>query len=261
MVQYSPRPLTEEVNTPKRSLVLQLLLLLGVLTAILVLIYMLLGFGVDLLARYIPAGVERSVGELFSPGLCQNPDPDKTARVQSLLGELTPFLEEDDKRLDYQVCVEQSADVNAIALPGGRIVFFTGLLDLMESDSEVLFVLAHELGHFHHRDHLRKMGRGLLLLALSVSMLGQDNGITGLAMDLCLGVENAYSRGQERDADLYALDLLHRVTESTRGAVGFMEKLVRMEKHGKLLYYFATHPHPEDRLEYLREEIAARGWR
>ena len=45
--------------------------------------------------------------------------------------------------------------MNAVALPGGNIVVFAGLLKEIKSENELAMILGHELGHFAHRDHLR----------------------------------------------------------------------------------------------------------
>jgi Zn-dependent protease with chaperone function len=66
----------------------------------------------------------------------------------------------------------QSDAVNAMAVPGGKMVVFSGLLDSLSSTNGLMFVLAHEVGHFKNRDHLRLMGRGIVLSILAMLALG-----------------------------------------------------------------------------------------
>jgi len=68
-------------------------------------------------------------------------------------------------------------------------------------------VLAHELGHFANRDHLKGLGRGLILWIISAGILGQDNAITDLAGRSLIGVQMKFSQAQETKADLFALEL------------------------------------------------------
>jgi predicted Zn-dependent protease len=148
--------------------------------------------------------------------------------------------------------------VNAIAVPGGTIVVLSGLLDKVDSRAEIAFVLAHELGHFHHRDHLKGLGRALvaLVLVLSVTILGEDSPAAEFIFNSLGQVEMKFSRDQERAADLFAVNLLKKCYGSADGALDFMRKLARQEKRWKLFYYFSSHPHPGDRLEYMKKVIA-----
>ena len=262
MIHYVPKPLTEEVNVSKHSPLGQCALLLGVAAALIVLFYMFAGVLVDITAGYVPTSLEQRMGRLFDskfPSAGAETERDRTEHLQALLGRLTPYLpgagqKEHGERLDYTVAVFEDPTVNAAALPGGRIVFFSGLLDKLDTDDELMFVLAHELGHFHHHDHLRRMGRGMILLLVSSVLSSVGGEIPCLTANVVAGsMELAYSRKQERDADLFALDLLHKATGSYQGAMDFMRKLQTVEGTEDWLYFFATHPNPGDRLIYMRE--------
>ena len=61
----------------------------------------------------------------------------------------------------FHVYVTEVDDINAIALPGSNIIVFSGLLQNIQSENELVMVLGHELGHYAHKDHLRGLGRGL----------------------------------------------------------------------------------------------------
>jgi Zn-dependent protease with chaperone function len=63
-------------------------------------------------------------------------------------------------KFSYKVSVHDQATVNAVALPGGNIIVFKGLLTELKSENEVAMILAHELGHYAHRDHLHGIGQG-----------------------------------------------------------------------------------------------------
>ena len=253
--EYTPRPPLEEVNfTPPGSHLKQLgILVLGVLGIIAVL-YMLAGLAVNALAPYIPASVEISVGRLVEHALPVVENPGQSRRLNALLKTLLPHMGEEAERLPYRVVVSNDPTVNAVALPGGKIVVFTGLLDILDSDEEIVFVLAHELGHFAHRDHIKKLGRGVLALSLAIMLTGQDSWVSETVSSMALGVENTYSRGQEYRADEYALALLRKATGSDRAAFSFMDKVLGLDNTGPLFHYFATHPHPADRLRNLKNK-------
>ncbi|THB66255.1 MAG: hypothetical protein D6E12_10910 [Desulfovibrio sp.] len=257
MISYEPKPFTEEVNYTRKSPVVQLFKLLACLGALFVGVFILLGMSTDFLAGFVPVSWEKSIGEMYDSAFPVNMHDPRTRRLHGLLEQLTPHMEESDSRLTYSICVEDNSMVNAMALPGGRIVVFSGLLRELRSDQEILFVLAHELGHFHHRDHLRRLGRGLITLLISSMIPGPSGGSASGVVDVIANSMNmAYSRSQERDADLYALELLYKATGSTQGAEAFMRRLESMEPDLGLLYFFSTHPSPAERREYISEASA-----
>ncbi len=257
---YMQGKLTHNVNvsppTPLKSLVglvLGLVLALALLLAAIVLVS-------NFLAPYIPASVEERLGagiqEVFR---AEAVDDFRARRVERVLEQLLPYLSEDDRRLDYLPLVLEDEIFNALALPGGTIVVFTGLLDKVDHDAELAFVLSHELGHFHGRDHLRGMGLDLGIQLISMLLVGENSGTSELAMTAAKLMTLHYSRKQEKAADIFALELLAKAGEPLSGAVGFMEKIRDMDDRVRFEQYFSTHPHSSDRLLYLREEMGRLG--
>jgi Zn-dependent protease with chaperone function len=145
-------------------------------------------------------------------------------------------------------------------LPGNNIIITTALIEGLESENELAFVLAHELGHFANRDHLRGLGRGLVLLTISTILFGADSSVSQVLENSLQNVEMKFSQNQEKKADLFALRLLNERYGHVGGAIDFFEKLKKKEKGGRFLYFFATHPHSLERIRYLKQEIAARGY-
>ena len=143
---------------------------------------------------------------------------ERTAFLQGLADELRVCME-----MPYPItlAIAASPQINALALPGGHVVVFSGLIDGMSSENGLAFVLAHELAHFKHRDHLRGMGRGLVLVAASawsVAPLGTDlNADSGRQSRRC-----SYSQSREAAADAAALEL-----HCKYGDVGGAEELFR----------------------------------
>lgn len=176
-------------------------------------------------------------------------------RVRRVFATLTPYLSEVDQRLEYLPLVVDNEMFNAFALPGGTIVVFTGLLDEIDTDEELAFVLAHELGHFHGRDHLRGQGIQLGVGLLSLLLTGESSGANALAGSTVSLMRLQYSRAQEQAADLYAVNLLRKANLPTEGAVAFMEKTRGMDHRTTFESYFSTHPHTDDRLHYLKEAL------
>ena len=116
---------------------------------------------------------------------------------------------------------------NAYALPGGVLVVTSGLLDRIETENELAFVLGHELGHFAGRDHLRGLGRGLAIsTAWALLGLGGDQieHLAGLASAVSA---RHFDRSQESDADLFGLELLVAEYGHAAGTAGVFERVLR----------------------------------
>jgi Zn-dependent protease with chaperone function len=126
------------------------------------------------------------------------------------------------------VHVQRSDMFNAVTLPAGHIVVFTGLLENIDDENELAFVLAHELGHIHHRDHLKSMGRGIIFLMASTAMLGSDSTVSQVVSQSVNITDRQFSQTQEKDADRFALHLLsasyHHVGDSVTFFLGASAK-------------------------------------
>ena len=146
-----------------------------------------------------------------------------------------------------------------MALPGGLIIVTDGLLEQVESENELAFVLGHELGHYRNRDHLRALGRGVVLALLFTVTTGRDvSGIGITVSDLAL---RGFSRKQEIAADAFGLG----VVNAHYGHVNEAWRLFQRWDEGNddrldLAAYTSTHPQPADRIERLEELAWIEGW-
>ena len=160
---------------------------------------------------------------------------------------------------EFRVGVIEDAEPNALALPGGTIVVTRGLLDQVESENELAFVLGHEIGHFRNRDQLRQLGRSFALGLLLTAVAGEDGGM--LSSNVVEVTARRFSRQQEEAADLFALELLEAEYGNVADATRFFERLEKNDvRMGRVVGYFSTHPLSADRVEHLRAAAAAHGW-
>ena len=166
----------------------------------------------------------------------------------------------DNPSREYRVHIVPSEEANAFALPGGHIVFLSGLVKEAGSENELAMVLGHELGHYLERDHLQGLGRGLVLVFLSSLLFGADSPLASLTMALLGGAEMQFSQSQERQADEWGLKLLMEEYGHAGGATSFFRRMEEEEKGKELLYFFSTHPFPRERIEAMEEAILQRGY-
>ena len=152
--------------------------------------------------------------------------------------------------------VVQSAIPNAIALPGGRVYYFSALLDRATSQDEFAGVLAHEIGHVVHRHGLEQLISTAGTGALIGFILGD---MTGLSVAAGLGstlIDARFSRAAEREADAYAAALAQRLDFNPAGLADLIARVSEDDEFAKALALFNTHPLTEDRKSAL-EILAA----
>jgi Zn-dependent protease with chaperone function len=256
-VSYVPKlPERNDNVSPDHPLV-DLAWLLGAAALILVGLWWSLGLAVDYAVERLPPDFEQALAlKMEGPPPAEKPGA-RAVIAQAVLGELSKQLPQGV--YTHELTVADGDMINAFALPGGRIVLMKGLLDAVRSENELAMVLAHELGHYAHRDHLRGMGRGLVLSALAAVFLGSDSNVTGLLMDTMGLAQARHSRRQETAADLFGLELLQKTYGHVGGAAEFFERALKDEAYA--IGWLQTHPLSVERAQAVRAEAGRRGWR
>lgn len=130
---------------------------------------------------------------------------------------------------------------NAFALPDGTVIATDELVEVAKNDEEVLAVLAHEIGHVHHRHSLRMALESSTVVLLVSAYLGDVTQLTTLSASLPgIYAQAHYSRDHESEADTFALDYMKR---SGIPLQRFADILRSLQK--------ASGPDPERGLQYL----------
>ncbi len=156
----------------------------------------------------------------------------------------------------YSFHVAEDPAVNALAVPGGHVVVFTGLLRAAESAEEVAGVLAHEISHVERRHALRNLLHGLGWRAILNVALGDFSGGVWSNMAAELGALG-YGRNLELEADLEGLKLLRRAGIPAEGMGAFFERLAA--GGGPRVALLSTHPAGAERLAALRDALRKQG--
>jgi predicted Zn-dependent protease len=146
---------------------------------------------------------------------------------------------------------------NAFALPDGTIILTDRLILIAASDDEIMAILAHELGHLHHRHSLRQLLQDSITLLLVTSVTGDSSTLNNFAGALPRVVLSAkYSRDHEREADAFALTAL---TKAGIPSGAFLLIMNRIEQDTRRIYkenpppFLSTHPPTDERLETYRK--------
>lgn len=185
---------------------------------------------------------ETGFGEL---PFCENP------KGLAALAKIQSALEANaDLPVDITVHVLDHPMINAFALPGGTIVFFNGLLQASESQTEVAAVFAHEMGHVEARDPTRIALRSAGSIGVLGLLFGDFAGGTVVLFLTERLIQADYTREAEAGADVFAHDLLLRTGLPPSGIATFFERLQGENgDEAGLVQHFASHPALGNRIE------------
>lgn len=157
----------------------------------------------------------------------------------------------------WEVNLIGSKQINAFCMPGGKIAFFTGILDTLRlTDDEVAMVMGHEIAHAL-REHAReRMAKGQLT-ELGASVLGQVVGKGRYANAFHAGgnlLTLKFSRSEEADADLVGLDIAARAGFDPRAGVTLWQKMSVASK-GAPPQWLSTHPSGPARIKEIEKHL------
>jgi Zn-dependent protease with chaperone function len=165
----------------------------------------------DRIAQHLPASLEHSIGDhqmMMMEGTMMQPSRLPKAEQQRLrelfAGLQQPRGEKTAYRLEFR---DGNIGPNAFALPNGVIVMTDQLVRVAGNDHAVLAVLGHELGHVQHHHSLRGLVRAMGVGAVLQMWLGDVSSTLAAVPTMLLN--QSYSRDFERDADTYAIDMMH----------------------------------------------------
>ena len=218
--------------------------------------------GNSVFAKVVPAEkVERSAAQQYVQMLNQAEvkralapkDNAQVVRLRAIAQRLIPFaLDWNPRARDWQweVNLIGSSQINAFCMPGGKIAFYTGILEKLQlSDDEVAMVMGHEIAHAL-REHAReRMGKSAttniaarIAGAVASSYFGIDGRITdGVARGGANLLTLEFSREDESEADLVGMELAARAGFDPRSGVTLWKKMGAASK-GAPPQWLSTHP-------------------
>jgi predicted Zn-dependent protease len=166
-------------------------------------------------------------------------------------GEGTPY------RVEFRASPMIGA--NAFALPSGIIVMTDELVKLARNDQEIVAVLAHELGHVRHRHTMRRLLESSATALIIAGVTGDIASTTSLAAAApTLLLQTRYSRDHEREADLYAIEMMRKGGIEPRYFAAILRRLeAQTPRRGGLPTFIASHPPTEEREALARGGVDA----
>lgn len=219
-------------------------------------------------AQAFSVGEEREVGEkllsIVRKEFTLLDDPDLTEYVTDL-GRQTLQLA-GPQFFDYHFFIIDNKEFNAFAAPSGLIFFHSGLVDLCDTEGELVSVLAHEIGHAasrHIADRIDKSGKlnaGTTALMLAGLLLGQGALSQAIVTGSMAGGMTAnlkFSREDEEEADRLSYKWMKQENRDPVDMVNMLKKMRRVSRYHRkqVPTYLLTHPEPENRIGYIEDLI------
>ena len=185
-------------------------------------------------------------------------DPRVTRRVYEIGKRIEEVCER--REIHYTFEVIDKDDFNAVSLPGGYVYLFRGLLDVCDTDDQIAFIIAHEVGHIVARHHIKKLqaalGYSMLLLASSqMKTSGNINQAQGIDL-IFATLMTGWSQEDELLADELAVEYTQEAGFDPKEGIKVLEKL---EEEGKKEIrhhsYFRSHPFISQRISRIKQAL------
>jgi len=181
---------------------------------------------------------------------------ERVRRVSQRLIPQTGVFRADAPGWAWEVNLISAKELNAWCMPGGKIAFYTGLIEKLKlTDDEIAAVMGHEIAHAL-REHGRERASQAMAQGIALSILGAVTGVSRGGMDLTQTVLNVTlnlpnSREHETEADRIGVELAARAGYDPSAAVHVWEKMAQASG-GQPPEILSTHPAPATRIADLR---------
>ncbi|MFM1747152.1 MAG: repeat-containing protein YfgC precursor [Verrucomicrobiota bacterium] len=195
-------------------------------------------------------------------------DPAANARVQRIGQRIAEAVGNELPGAKWEFVVFDSKELNAFALPGGKVGVYTGLMALAENDAELATVIGHEIGHVIARHGAERMSEaaliaGIGMVSAAVVEAKTEDPKTRQLFELAYGAGTTlgrvlpHSRGNESEADRMGAIYAARAGYDPRAAITFWEKMAAKKQAAgatgtRLDAIFSTHPADTQRIAQLK---------
>ena len=172
-------------------------------------------------------------------------DDPRSKKLQLIINSLPSNIWPQDNN-KIEIIVTSSSEVNAFAAPGRRIILTTELLNQIENEKDLLFIMGHEMGHLLKKDHLYELSR--ILISKFYSIITSSD----LFSETLNIIDNQKVKRSEFIADQYALKIIYQIYENAVGIENIFYNLKYNQKINYTNQYLLTHPDINDRIDRLR---------
>lgn len=185
-------------------------------------------------------------------------------RINTVFNNLRPYADQMNQtgvQFNWQLAVLKNDQVNAYVAPGGKVVFYTGIVNKLNlTDAEIAAIMGHEMVHALEEHAKQKIGaQALTSLALNVGLGYAGVGEAGTAaaqLGSQIGIGLPYSRNLESRADQGGLLLMARAGYNPQAAISLWQKMSAYDGGKEGLAFLSTHPSNSARTEAMRKNLS-----
>lgn len=205
----------------------------------------------------------QTLSDANSKGALAPDDYPQLQRLRAIANRLIPFTAQwnpDSRKWKWEVNLIGSNQINAWCMPGGKIAFYTGILDQLKlNDDEVAMIMGHEMAHAlreHARERMAKSKATGLGLSVASQLLGLGQlGDVAANMGTQL-LTLKYGRDDETEADLVGLEIAARGGYKPEASVQLWKKMLSATGGGKgQPSFLSTHPSGNNRIQELEANL------
>ena len=183
-------------------------------------------------------------------------------RVKKVFNRIKPYAVQANTTgvpFDWQITVIRSPELNAWAMPGGKMAFYTGIVETLKlTDAEIAAIMGHEMTHALSEHSKKDAGQKVLTslaMQLGGAQLQSKTGLSDNALGLIndLGIDKPFSRSQESQADAGGLRLMAQAGYNPASAVSVWEKMeAENGRSSTLATLTSTHPNSGQRIAKIK---------
>lgn len=246
----------DNVNVGKSNVGIEFIILISGIAALLFALYIfadIIGnFFIDRMSDETQMKIENAFSYNIQPTV--NNQKKEIQVLENIRDEIVPLDKKLQGKSKFPIYEINKKEINAFVTPNGTIFFTKGLLKEVKDEEVLTFILAHELGHYAHRDHLKTISRQIIISAV-ISIFSAGNNNLDITINSISDLNSLnYSRKQEKEADLYANKIVYKLYGRNTGAVEFFKFLEKKDKMPEYLQYFSTHPSTKQRLKLIQQK-------
>ncbi|WP_448979570.1 M48 family metallopeptidase [Neisseria sp.] len=180
-------------------------------------------------------------------------------RVHRVFSQLLPYANSANKTgipFNWQMNVIRSDEMNAWAMPGGKMAVYTGMVEKLKlNDAEIAAVISHEMTHAL-LEHGKKALGGQILTdfggVVLIKVMGMNRNLVGVGAEL-LSIK-PFSRRQESEADAGGVRLMAEAGYNPEAAISVWEKMNKLESNNQMSI-LSTHPTNQARINAIRKML------
>ncbi len=219
----------------------------------------------DLNINIYPVARDMELGEYMDSLIKADPveypvlDPATNPEVYAYMNEMFQAIiaSEDIRygdRFDWELTIIDKDVLNAFAVPGGKLYFYTGIMKYLDNAAGFAGVLAHEIAHSDRRHATQQMTQVAGLSVVTAFLTGNDpSKIEEIAQQMFLGLASLkFSRNDEYESDEYSVRYLDDTKYHPLGITNFFEKLSEEGHTSSSFEFLSTHPADDNRLNNVQ---------